>query len=143
MRIMVKINAEIYPTESDEKVLTALRNIINSHRDMTYRTVIKNEKKEIIIEGGLHLLDNLKRKISLKQIQPLIRIILFKNKRNSSSYILFNKQAAYVNRIVVCESPHESPLGPIKVEIIGEEEEDLDLAIYWLTEDTELSELKL
>ncbi len=137
MGIRIRITADINPTESEEKVVRAIKNLIGNQEKIAIEIVDKDAKKVAIVNGELNLLSYLKQKILIKQIQPLVRIILFRNKRETTSYILLNKQAAYADRIVVCESQYESPLGPIKIEIIGDEEEDLDLAIYWLTEDVE------
>lgn len=143
MGIRIKISADINPTEDDEKVLLAIRNLIGNRKDINVMILEKTNKKEINLHGGLELLDNLRREIITRQLQPLVRAILFRNKRETTSFILLNKQALYANHIVICDSSSESPLGPVKIEINGDKEEDLILAIYWLTEDINFMKISL
>jgi len=143
MGIRIKISADINPTEDEEKVLHTIKNLIGTHKKIDAKILERINKKEINLEGGLELLGNLKREITIRQLQPLVRAILFRNKRETTSFILLNKQALYANHIVICDSPSESPLGPIKIEINGDKEEDLKLAIYWLTEDSDLIRISL
>ena len=40
-----------------------------------------------------------------------------RNSEKDMTYILFNKQAAVIDSIVICENSKESPLGPIFMKI--------------------------
>ncbi len=141
MTIRVKVTATINPTEDEEKVLKAIKNLVNQDKIGKMNIIKNREKQEILIEGNLDLLFPLKNKIALRRIQPQARLLLIKNKRDNSSYLLLNKQVAYVNNVSLCESRYESPLGPITIEIICDDSEELDLAIMWLTEELNMLSL--
>ena len=51
-----------------------------------------------------------------------------RDSKDNVSKILFNKQAAAINSIVICEKTNESPLGPIVMEI---NTEDIEEFIDW------------
>jgi len=53
--------------------------------------------------------------IHTKQSQKIYRRNLEKNLENDTTWFYLNKQAAFVEKIVICEGADESPLGPIKV----------------------------
>ncbi len=142
MNIHIIITATVNPTENEDKVLHAIRNLVDGHGNIKIK-VLGIAKKEIIVDGGPELLSNLKHEISVRQIQPLVRNLLLKNKIETTSFLLLNKQALYANRIVICESPSESPLGPVKIKIETNSKEDLDLIIYWLTEEGKSAEINL
>jgi predicted RNA binding protein with dsRBD fold (UPF0201 family) len=125
----IKIEAEVYPTESREKVMQAVKNlfpIIDLH-------VQAQEDTEVIVgEGaGLEFLENLKNMLRSRKIRAAARSILRQSKLNGKLVFYMNKQAAYARQASFTEPFTESPLPPIRVEI---ESDDVDKVIEWLTE---------
>ncbi|MCL7401544.1 MAG: hypothetical protein LZ168_01970 [Thaumarchaeota archaeon] len=125
----IKIEAEVYPTESREKVMQAVKNlfpIIDLH-------VQTQEDTEVIVgEGaGLESLENLKNMLRSRKIRAAARSILRQSKLNGKLVFYMNKQAAYARQASFTEPFTESPLPPIRVEI---ESDDVDKVIEWLTE---------
>ncbi|MCL7382823.1 MAG: hypothetical protein LZ172_00005 [Thaumarchaeota archaeon] len=125
----IKIEAEVYPTESREKVMQAVKNlfpIIDLH-------VQAQEDTEVIVgEGaGLESLENLKNMLRSRKIRAAARSILRQSKLNGKLVFYMNKQAAYARQASFTEPFTESPLPPIRVEI---ESDDVDKVIEWLTE---------
>ncbi len=53
--------------------------------------------------------------VHTKQSQKIYRRNLEKNLENDTTWFYLNKQAAFVEKIAICEEANESPLGPIKV----------------------------
>ena len=70
------------------------------------------------------------------QSQRIYRRTLEKNMENNSSWFYLNKQAAFVNKVAICEESDESPLGPIKVILTST---NLDRIITWLTFEEDFS----
>jgi len=141
MTIKVRISAEIYPTEEEEKVVKALNNIIDIEKARKIEKIKENILEKVFIEGPLDILSKLKTKIAIRHIQIHTRQLLLYNRNNNSSYLFLNKQAAFSNNVSLCESRNESPLGPIMIELSGETDKDLDAAIVWLTEGIEYNSL--
>jgi hypothetical protein len=54
---------------------------------------------------------------------------LEKNLENNSTWFYLNKQAAFAEKIAICEESDESPLGPIKVILTSTQ---IDRIIDWL-----------
>ena len=65
---------------------------------------------------------------SKKSQKPYSRNIQ-KNLKNDSTWFYLNKQAAFVEKIAICEEAEESPLGPIKVILTSSQ---IDEIIEWL-----------
>lgn len=125
----VRVEAEVYPTESSEKVIEAVKNLfpgIDSH--LQYRGGIQI----VVGEGaGLESLENLKNMFRSRKIRAAARSILKQSKLDSRLVFYMNKQAAYARQASFTEPFTESPLPPIKVEI---EADDIEKVIEWLTE---------
>lgn len=125
----VWVEAEVYPTESEEKVLQAVRNLFPT---IDFRVLTQGTLVVVVGEGlGLECLENLKNMLRNRRIRSATRNILKQSKVDSKLVFYMNKQAAYVGQASFTEPFTESPLPPIKVEI---EAEDVDKIIEWLTE---------
>jgi predicted RNA binding protein with dsRBD fold (UPF0201 family) len=125
----IKIEAEVYPTESREKVMQAVKNLFPS----TDLHVQAQGNIEVVVgEGaGLEFLENLKSMLRSRKIRAAARSILRQSKLNGKLVFYMNKQAAYAKQASFTEPFTESPLPPIRVEI---ESDDVDKVIEWLTE---------
>tara|TARA_B100000029_G_scaffold324890_1_gene317356 strand:+ start:82838 stop:83239 length:402 start_codon:yes stop_codon:yes gene_type:complete len=119
--IEINIKSRLNKTENVETVLNAIENIMKIECEISDSDIIGSTK-------DYNKLKNLYNAFRNKQTTHIARKVLFRNSKNNSSRILFNKQAAVVNSIVICEKTNESPLGPILMEI---KTEDIEEFIDW------------
>ena len=130
--VTVQMEAEIYPTESEEKVKAALTNILGN-ASMT----VKPDGKINILTAeakGQESLVKLRNIMRSDRVRDASRKALFRSTRNSTIRFCLNKQVAFAGHISFCEETSESPLGPIKVKIETDNPQQL---IEWLAEKTE------
>lgn len=127
MMIKTTFVSTLNPTESTEKVLTAIRNISGIQGKCIINKNHRLCKSETYDFKGLSLIS---KKIKSRQISGVVRRLLLQNISRNSTWILFNKQAAFVGSINVCEDEIQSNLGPIKCII---ESDELMKIIEWLT----------
>ncbi|WP_440059888.1 RNA-binding domain-containing protein [Thermogladius sp. 4427co] len=122
------IEAEVRPTEELEKVKNAIENLYEGELQ-----VEQAPNGWLVIRGVSSDMKSLRRfrdKVKINGIEPAVRNYLLKNKRNNETSLMLHKQAAYVGKISLIDSPKESPLGPIVIVIEGE---DVDRVIDYLT----------
>ena len=111
--VNLSIESEINQSEEINKVKQAITNLINielKHEKEKITGSSKNYKDLLIIYENLRVKQNI----------AVARRILRKNIRNNSTHILYNKQAAYVKSLVICENSNESSLGPITITITSD-----------------------
>ena len=111
--IKITIKTELNKTENKNDLINAMTNIVDIDYD------VKN--KEIIGKStDYKKLMNLHDRLRNKQTTHIARKVLMRNSDKDMTYILFNKQAAAIDSIVICENYKESPLGPIFMKIKAE-----------------------
>ena len=111
--IKITIKTELNKTENKNNIINAMTNIVDIDYD------VKN--KEIIGKStDYKKLMNLHDRLRNKQTTHIARKVLMRNSDKDMTYILFNKQAAAIDSIVICENSKESPLGPIFMKIKAE-----------------------
>ncbi len=99
----------VNPSEDPKKTQKAISNIF------PYST-IKTENFSLSSQSNdLKSLEKIYETIHTKQSQKIYRRNLEKNLENDTTWFYLNKQAAFVEKIAICEEADESPLGPIKV----------------------------
>lgn len=129
--IEVLIEAKVNPTEDIEKVKQAIENIFGN---VEYEVKMLHRGKLLMAKtkgiAGLTKLYNLLRR---ERIRDAARTVLFDGADEKSVTFYLNKQVAYVGHISFCKPVAESPLGPIKVQIICENPKEL---IDWLAPKT-------
>jgi len=127
--VSIRVEAEVYPTESSEKVVEAVKKIFPG-----IELQIRWLDDSAIVEGwgeGLGLLENLKRLLRERRIRAAARSILKSSIEGDEVIFYLNKQAAYAGKASFTEPFIESPLPPIKVILKSEE---IGRVIDWLTE---------
>ncbi|MCL5317913.1 MAG: hypothetical protein M1503_06610 [Thaumarchaeota archaeon] len=124
--IKITIETPLNPSEDPEKVSKAIRNLTEgAATDLT----ITKEKNRLIAETeDPTALSNIYQKIRARLSLGVARKHLRRNASKKSTSLCFNKQAAYVKTLNICEES-ESPLGALKVTIRSR---DLDKIIDWL-----------
>lgn len=108
--VRIDVSAEVNPSENVEIVTNALTTVA----DLQYsriRNMITGSGDEYIF------LKNIYHHIRSKKSLGVVRKRLMKNIDDGSTHAYLNRQAATVDSIVFCESPDESPLGPIVLRI--------------------------
>ena len=130
--VTVNVEAEINPTESEEKVKTAVTNILSDSS-----ITIKQDGKVNILTAkakGQESLVKLRNILRSDRVRDASRKALFRSTRGNTIRFCLNKQVAFAGHISFCEETAESPLGPIKVTIETDNPQQL---IEWLAEKTE------
>jgi hypothetical protein len=129
--ISVYIEAEINPTESEDKVKRAIENIFGS----------VETKVQPIYKGGLltaetKSLESLTKLCNLlrrERIRDAARKVLFEGLNGKTISFCLNKQVAFAGHVSFSKEVAESPLGPIKVKIKCQNPREV---INWLTSKT-------
>ena len=105
----IEMFCAINSSENPDKTKKSISNIF------PYST-IKTENHSISAESkDLTSLEKIYETIHSKQSQKTYRRNLQNNLKSDSTWFYLNKQAAFVEKIAICEESEESPLGPIKV----------------------------
>ena len=130
--VTVHVEAEINPTESEEKVNAAVTNILG---DASIR--IKPDGKIRILTAeakGQESLVKLRNIMRGDRVRDASRKALFRSIRGNTIRFCLNKQVAFAGHISFCEETSESPLGPLRITITTDNPQQL---IQWLAEKTE------
>jgi predicted RNA binding protein with dsRBD fold (UPF0201 family) len=126
-RVALNIEVDIKPTEDPEKVKIAVKNLFEpSSIELVPQQKGSLIKVKTVGKEGLTKFYMLLRR---ERILTAARKVLIKGISDRSITFCLNKQAAYMMRISFCEPIGESPLGPIRVEIEGDDPKAL---IDWL-----------
>ena len=129
--ISVHLEADINPTESEEKVRTAAANIL-ANASFT----IKPSGKAWLLTTeakGLDSLIRLRKILRNDRIRDAARKMLFRSIRENTLSFCLNKQVAFSGHVSFCEENAESPLGPIRIKITADNPRQL---AEWLAEKT-------
>jgi predicted RNA binding protein with dsRBD fold (UPF0201 family) len=130
--IRVVVEAEVRPTESEDKVKRAVLAIIRPSKINTEE--LYGGFKLIRAEcSSLECLEPLRNVVRKQQVEPALKTYLLKYKQATRLVLLLHKQAAYVEKLSLIDSERESPLGPIKLEIECSSEEELNEVVKYLT----------
>ena len=121
----IEMFCAVNPSEDTDKTKKSISNIF------PYST-IKTENYSILAESkDLNSLEKIYEVVHSKQSQKTYRRNLQKNLNNNSTWFYLNKQAAFVEKIAICEESEESPLGPIKVILTSSRiDEIIDWFVY-------------
>ena len=125
VRLRLEIN--VNPTEDPAKVVQAVENIFG-HLDFNEKT--QHQSSSLIAEvKGIEALSNFCNLLRREHIRDAARRALFQGLKENVITFCLNKQVAYAGHVSFCEPVAESPLGPIKVEIMSDNPKKL---IDWL-----------
>jgi predicted RNA binding protein with dsRBD fold (UPF0201 family) len=125
--VVVRVEAEVNLTESEEKVRRAIENIFGSvpmRVKPGYRgSVLEAEAK------GQESLVRFRNLLRSDRIRDAARRALFHGIRGGTIGFCLNKQVAFAGHVSFSEEVAESPLGPIKVTIACDDARGL---VDWL-----------
>ncbi|MEM1586001.1 MAG: RNA-binding domain-containing protein [Candidatus Bathyarchaeia archaeon] len=129
VKVLVKV--EVNPTEDANKVKVAVQRILgNINLDL----IGDGDYKRLIgMASGLEALTHFYELLRRERILDAARTVLLRGVQGNRITFYLNKQVAYVGHISFSQSCGESPLGPIRVEIICDDPQSL---INWLTPKT-------
>lgn len=129
--LTVQVEAEINPTESEQKVRQAVENMfgpINMRLKPLQRgSVLQAEAK------GLEALSKLRIILQRERIRAAARTVLLGGTYRRTINFCLNKQVAFVGHVSFSQEEAESPLGPIRVKIDCDTPREV---IHWLTAQT-------
>ena len=122
----IEMFCSVNPSEDPEKIKQAISNVFPNSK-------IKNENYSIsAVSKDLNSFEKIYETIQLNRSQKSYRRSLEQNLKNDSTWFYLNKQAAFVEKIAICEEAEESPLGPIKVVLTSS---NIDGIIDWIVFD--------
>ena len=125
--VVVHVKVDIHPTESEDKVRTAVKNMFSN-----LSIQVKPDKvgSVLVAEGtSREALENFRAVLRRDRVRAAARKLLKANVRGNEVIFYLNKQVAFTGHISFSLESGESPLGPIKVVIESENPREL---VDWL-----------
>lgn len=125
-----------YPTEDVQRIIRAIESIIGNV------SITSEDDAEVVRLSGVlersDLLSGLRRAIHDKRIIDAVRSRLHRNQLGSTSYLRFDKQAAFQGRVRLLDDSIENPpLGSILLEFQAETESEFSSFMNWFVPPTE------
>jgi predicted RNA binding protein with dsRBD fold (UPF0201 family) len=125
--VSLHVEAEINPTESQEKVEQAIKNIFG---DINLQVKPMHKASLMVGEGkGKESLTRLCDMLRRERIRSAARAVFIEGMDKRAIRFCLNKQVAYVGHVSFSKETAESPLGPIKVRIESGDPREL---VEWL-----------
>jgi len=119
----IKMVCSVNLSEDPEKVKQAISNIFPFSE-------IKNENFSIKAQSNeLRSLEKIYETITSTQSHRSYTRNLENNLNGNETWFFLNKQAAFVEKVAICDESEESPLGPIKVTLTSS---NIDGIIDWI-----------
>lgn len=107
----IELFTSINPSEDPNKIERAILNILPNSE-------IQIEKFSIIAKSkNLSSMEKIHESIHSGRSQRVLQRQLEKHLDKDSTWFYLNKQAAFVEKVVLCDEADESPLGPLKIVI--------------------------
>ena len=119
----IEMFCAVNPSEDIDKIKKAITNIFPHSTLTTENFSVSAQSKD------LTSFEKIYETVHTKQSQRTYKRNLEKNLENDTTWFYLNKQAAFANKIAICEKSDESPLGPIKVIITSS---NIDRIIDWI-----------
>lgn len=126
LRLRIKAEASVAPSEEPAKVRAALASIFGECR----LSVEENPRRVTVASEDGKCLTKLHDQLRDRRVRAAARRLLLARREGDSVTLMFNRQAAHAGVLAMCGSEEESPLGPIYLTI---ESEEVDRVIEWLT----------
>lgn len=125
----VRVKAPLFPTEEEEKVVSALKKLFPK---MSFHVEGEGKFREIVGTCDCsECLENLRMLLRKQRILDSARSYIYRGREAGAVRFYLNKQAAYVGKVSFCSMEYgESPLGAITVTVdVGDEFEKF---VNWL-----------
>jgi len=131
--VLIRIEAEIRPTESEEKVIKAIKNIF--FVDNVRVVELGNGLKLAVVESDkITPLLKIYELLRKQRILDTARSVFIRNSSGNVMNIKLNKQVALQGLISFVDSDDESPLGAINVVVVSNKLKEI---IDWLAPKTQ------
>ena len=119
----IEMSCPVNPSEDPAKVEKAIANIFPY-------SIIKYENFTMFAQSKeLRSFEKIYETIHTNQSQKTYSRNLENNLENDTTWFFLNKQAAFVEKVAICDETEESPLGPIKVTLTSS---NIDGIIDWI-----------
>jgi len=119
----IEMASQINFSEDPTKIEKAIANIFPYSK-------IENKNFEIIAKSKeLRSFEKIHETIHTNHSQKTYSRSLDNNLKDDTTWFFLNKQAAFVEKIVICDEAEESPLGPILVTLTSS---NIDEIIDWI-----------
>lgn len=113
--LTVHVEAEVHPTESEEKVRQAVENVFGP---MRFETKPLHKGTLLLAEAeGREALAKFRNLLQREHVRAAARTVLLHGQETRSIRFCLNKQVAFAGHISFSGEEAESPLGPLKVKI--------------------------
>jgi predicted RNA binding protein with dsRBD fold (UPF0201 family) len=132
LEVAVLVEAEINPTEDEDKVRQAVINVLGN-ASISIKPLHQGSNLTAQATGQDSLV-KLRNALRNDRIRDAARRLLFKSTRGRTINFFLNKQVAYAGHISFSEETSESPLGPVHFTIETDDPQNL---VEWLAEKTE------
>jgi uncharacterized protein len=131
-KVIVHIEADVNPTEDEEKVKAAIGNIVGN-ATFTLEPAFRGSLLKAEAEGQ-ESLTKFRNLLRNDRIRDAARKLLNRAVRGDKISFYLNKQVAWAGHVSFSEESAESPLGPLRVTIETDNPRQL---VEWLAEKTE------
>lgn len=119
----IEMSCAVNPSEDPGKVKTAVTNVFPG-------CTVRYENYSIsAMSGSLASLEKIRESIRSRQSQKAYSRTLGRNTDGGTTWFYLNKQAAFANKVAICEDAAESPLGPIRVILASS---NIERTIEWI-----------
>jgi len=119
----IEMSSQINLSEDPSKIGKAITNIFPYSK-------MEHENFEIIAKSKeLRSFEKIQETIHTNHSQKTYGRSLDNNLKDDTTWFFLNKQAAFVEKIVICDEAEESPLGPILVTLTSS---NIDEIIDWI-----------
>ena len=129
--VTVYAEADVNPTEDEDKVKAAVNNVLGN-ASITIKPTHKGSTLTAEAKGQTSLI-KLRNLLRQDRIRDAARKLLFKSIRGNEISFCLNKQVAFAGHVSFSEETAGSPLGPIRVTIETDNPRQL---VEWLAEKT-------
>lgn len=131
MQTKIVVEAEIRPTEDEDKVKRAVLNFIDPDK---IEIMERGTSKILYVEASsVKSLSKLHRALRLERVLDAARNALKRGIRDNKIVFYLHKQAAYMGRVSIVSGDVESPMGAIKFEV---EYKEPSVFIDWIAPQT-------
>ncbi len=130
--VIVRVEAEVNPTEDEEKVRQAIGNVVGG-AEFTLEPAFKGSVLKAEARGQ-ESLTKFRNMLRNDRIRDASRKLLYRAMVGDKISFYLNKQVAFAGHVSFSEESGESPLGPLRVTIQTSSPMQL---IDWLAEKTE------
>jgi len=131
-KVIVHVEAQVNPTEDEEKVKTAIGNIVGNP---TFTSTPAFRGSIINAEAtGQESLTKFRIMIHNDRVRDASRKLLYRAIEGNKISFYLNKQVAFAGHVSFSEESGESPLGPLRVTIETSSPTQL---VEWLAEKSE------